>query len=73
MIDTTYRCEICGEESQTPSRWIVIQCSDAQLSVFKWTKEVAQAPPRKALLRRSPRAGLYQPVVRIVLRLIGGR
>ena len=44
MIDTIYRCEICGEESQSPARWIVIHCSDAQLTVFKWTREAAQAP-----------------------------
>ena len=44
MIDTIYRCEICGEESQKPDRWIVIQCNDAQLVVIKWTKEAAQAP-----------------------------
>jgi len=41
VIDTIYRCEICGEESEKPVRWIVIHCSDAQLSIFKWTKEAA--------------------------------
>lgn len=41
MIETSYRCEICGEESQHPVRWIVIHCSDAQLNVFKWNKEAA--------------------------------
>jgi hypothetical protein len=25
-------------------RWIAIHCSDAQLTVFKWTKEAADAP-----------------------------
>ena len=44
MIDTIYRCEICGIESENPVRWIVIQCSDEQLTVFKWKKEVADAP-----------------------------
>jgi hypothetical protein len=44
MIDTIYRCEICGTESENPVRWIVIHCSDTQLTVFKWTKEAAQAP-----------------------------
>jgi hypothetical protein len=44
MIGTTYRCEICGEESDNPMRWIVIQCSNAQLTIFKWTTESAQAP-----------------------------
>lgn len=43
-IDRIYRCEICGEESQSPVRWIVIHCSDASLTVFKWTKEAADAP-----------------------------
>ena len=44
MIDSIYRCEICGEESDRPVKWVVIQCSDAQLNVFKWTKEAAEAP-----------------------------
>jgi len=41
VIETSYRCEICGEESKKPVRWIVIQCSDAKLTVFKWDKEAA--------------------------------
>jgi len=44
MIGTIYKCEICGEESDSPVRWIVIHCSDAQLTIFKWTNEAAQAP-----------------------------
>jgi hypothetical protein len=44
MIDTIYRCEICGIESENPMRWIVILCNNAQLTVFKWTKESADAP-----------------------------
>ena len=44
MIGTNYKCEICGEESDRPVRWIVIQCSDAQLTIFKWTTEAANAP-----------------------------
>ena len=43
MIGTIYRCEICGEESDNPVRWIVIHCSDAQLTIYKWTKEAADA------------------------------
>ncbi len=43
MIDRIYRCEICGEESQNPMKWLVIQCDSAKLTVFKWTKEVADA------------------------------
>lgn len=44
MIGTIYRCEICGEESDNPLRWFVVRCNDAQLTVFKWTKEAADAP-----------------------------
>jgi hypothetical protein len=44
MIGTTYRCEICNTESDNPVRWIVIHCSNAQLTVIKWTKEAADAP-----------------------------
>jgi hypothetical protein len=44
MIDRIYRCEICNIESDHPIRWIVIQCSDAQLTIYKWTKEAADAP-----------------------------
>jgi hypothetical protein len=41
LIDTVYRCEICGLESDRPVRWIVIHCSDAQLTIFKWDKAAA--------------------------------
>jgi hypothetical protein len=41
VIDTIYRCEICGEESERPVRWVVIHCSDEKLTVFKWTQEAA--------------------------------
>jgi hypothetical protein len=44
MIGTSYRCEICGTESDIPAKWIVIQCNSSQLTVFKWTKEAADAP-----------------------------
>jgi hypothetical protein len=44
MIDTIYRCEICGEESKDPVRWLVINCNSAQLTILKWTTEAAQAP-----------------------------
>jgi len=44
MIGTSYRCEICGEESDNPVRWIAILCSNAQLTIFKWTTEAANAP-----------------------------
>jgi hypothetical protein len=44
MIGTIYRCEICGTESEKPVRWIVIHCNDAQLTIYKWTQEVAEQP-----------------------------
>jgi hypothetical protein len=44
VIDTIYRCEICGEESQNPIRWLVINCNSAHLTVFKWAEEYADAP-----------------------------
>jgi len=43
MIGTNYRCEICGEESDKPIRWLVINCNQEQLTVHKWTKEAADA------------------------------
>jgi hypothetical protein len=44
MIDRIYRCELCGVESDNPVRWIVIHCKDSQMTLFKWTKESADAP-----------------------------
>jgi hypothetical protein len=44
MIGTSYRCEICGEESDNPVRWIIIRCNSEQLTIFKWTKKEADAP-----------------------------
>jgi len=44
LIGTSYRCEICGEESDNPLRWLVIHCNNAQLTVIKWTVEAANAP-----------------------------
>jgi hypothetical protein len=44
MIGTSYRCEICGEESENPIRWIAIHCNSTQLTIYKWTKEIADAP-----------------------------
>jgi hypothetical protein len=43
LIDTIYRCEICGEESDKPLHWLVVNCNSAQLTVYKWTKEAADA------------------------------
>jgi len=44
MIQTAYRCEICGTESRTPKGWIAIQCADSKLSVYKWSPDVAEFP-----------------------------
>ena len=44
MIDTIYRCEICGEESQNPIKWLIINCNSTHLTVFKWSKEEADSP-----------------------------
>jgi len=55
MIGTIYRCEICNIESDNPLRWIVIHCSDTQLTVFKWTKEAADAPTRGTIAARPTR------------------
>lgn len=43
MIGNIYKCEICGEESENPTRWIVIDCNSAQLTIHKWTREAAEA------------------------------
>jgi hypothetical protein len=44
MIDSIYRCEICGIENESPVRWVAIQCDEAKLTVYKWTTEAAEAP-----------------------------
>jgi hypothetical protein len=44
VIGTIYRCEIGGEESDNPKGWIVINCNSSQLTIYKWTKEAADAP-----------------------------
>ncbi len=44
MIGRIYKCEICGEESESPVRWLVIHCSSTRLTVFKWSQEEADAP-----------------------------
>jgi len=44
VIGHEYRCEICGEDSDTPIRWFVINCNSSQLTIHKWTKEAAEAP-----------------------------
>jgi hypothetical protein len=39
-----FQCEICGTVSQNPSRWFVIECGDALLSVIKWDLVAANSP-----------------------------
>jgi hypothetical protein len=38
-----FRCEICGEVSSNPVHWFVIQCSNSQLTVLKWSQETASS------------------------------
>jgi len=38
-----YRCEICGRVTNSPIHWFVIQCSDLNLTVAKWSSEAANA------------------------------
>lgn len=44
VIDTIFRCEICGEESDNPVRWVVIDCSSRHLTVYRWDENAATAP-----------------------------
>jgi len=61
MIGRSYRCEICGAESDNPTRWIVIRCNTSQLTIYKWTKEEADAPGH-GTIAASPCPGLRQPL-----------
>src|SRR5215468_8909449 len=36
-----FRCEICGRITNSPNHWFVIQCSDSEITVFKWNSQVA--------------------------------
>jgi hypothetical protein len=38
-----YRCEICGRVTSNPMHWFVIQCSDSNLTVARWSSEAANA------------------------------
>ncbi len=44
MIGRVYKCEICGEESSAPVRWLVIRCDATRLTVIRWSQEDADAP-----------------------------
>ena len=41
MRDTIYRCEICGDETQHPTKWFIIHCAAEFLTVFRWSTEKA--------------------------------
>jgi len=43
-IGTIFRCEICGEESDNPTRWVVIDCSSQHLTVYRWSYDAATRP-----------------------------
>jgi hypothetical protein len=36
-----FRCEICGQITNNPTHWFVILCSDAELTVLKWSPNAA--------------------------------
>jgi hypothetical protein len=38
-----FRCEICGNITNSPNHWFIIQCTDAELRLFKWNSEAATA------------------------------
>jgi hypothetical protein len=38
-----FRCEICGIVTSNPLHWFVIHCGDSDLTVHRWSSEVAQA------------------------------
>jgi hypothetical protein len=44
MINTTFRCEVCGTESDNPNRWVVIDCSSTFLTVYRWSSDAANMP-----------------------------
>ena len=70
MIDTIYRCEICGEESEAPRALDcdpLQRCATDHLQVDQGSRRRQRRAP---LLRRSPRAGLHQPLVPVLLRLM---
>lgn len=44
MIDTIYRCEICGTETDAPNHWVVIDCNMEHLTVHRWSIDAARMP-----------------------------
>lgn len=39
-----FKCEVCGEVTNNPIHWLVIQCGDSDLTVTKWNTDAATAP-----------------------------
>jgi hypothetical protein len=38
-----FRCEICGQVTNNPIHWFVIQCNESALTVLRWSGESANA------------------------------
>jgi hypothetical protein len=38
-----FRCEVCGLVTTNPIHWFVIRCGDADLTVYRWNAETANA------------------------------
>jgi hypothetical protein len=38
-----FRCEVCGQVTNSAAHWFVIQCGDSQLTVLRWNSETANA------------------------------
>ncbi len=70
MIESIYRCEICGEETQRPVKWFVIHCGQTAPDDPQMDQGSCGRERGAALLRRGARAGLHQPVVSDFLRVI---
>ncbi len=38
-----YKCEICGNVSDHPLHWFVIECDGEKLAVYRWKSEIANS------------------------------
>ncbi len=38
-----FHCEVCGTTTNTPTHWVVIECGDLCLTVFRWNLQAATA------------------------------
>ena len=65
---TQYRCEICDTETANPNHWFMIECNTenepegAQVELRR-----SFSPRSTALLRRSARRYLHQPMARSLM------